>query len=42
MHLHLLYRAEITAFLRGVKNGEPGDMDPHGIGSITFTRTGYK
>jgi hypothetical protein len=37
MHLHLLYRARIAAFLTGVKDSEPEDMYPHGIGSVTFT-----
>jgi hypothetical protein len=37
MHLHLLYLAEITAFLTGVKNGKPNDLYPGGIGSVTFT-----
>jgi len=37
VHLHLLYQAGIAAFLTGVKNGEPEDMYPRGIDSVTFT-----
>jgi len=36
MHLHLLYRARITAFLTGVKNGKSEDMYSRGTGSAPF------
>jgi hypothetical protein len=37
MHLHLLLSGRDNPFLTGVKDSEPEDMHPHGIGSITFT-----
>jgi hypothetical protein len=41
MHLHLLYRTGITAFLTGVNNGQPEDMYPRAPVAADFPENGY-